>query len=567
MNKQLAFGFMGAALMVSVTAAEQPNIILIMSDDMGYSDIGCYGSEIETPVLDRLAENGLRFTQFYNTGRCCPTRASLLTGLYPHQTGIGAMMQDKGLDGYRGDLNSRCVTIAEVLSSAGYATYMVGKWHVTKHNNPKHDAEKYNWPLQRGFDRFYGIINGASSLWDPNSLVRGNKLITCKNDLFYQPEEPYHLTDAISDNAAQFIDEHDASQPFFMYVAYTAAHWPMHARERDIAKYRSRYDAGYKPIREARMKKMKALGVVDPNARLAPTVGDWDKVENKRWESACMEVYAAMVDQMDQGIGRLVQSLEKKGQLDNTLLLFFQDNGGSAEEYGRRELFVPRADKPTLKPIPDDVIHYFNSEPKQTREGWPILKGQIIPGPADTYIGYGRNWANVSNTPYREYKHWMHEGGISTPLIAHWPAGITAKNELRKQLGHVIDLMPTCVEISGAVYPSTYKEKAITPMEGLSLVPLFEGRSLNRDTLFWEHESKRAIRLGNWKLVAKGRGAEWELYNMAEDRSELNNLAAVHPERVEALAAKWQAYAERTLVLPAPPRPARPVKNGLKKNK
>ncbi|WP_136080504.1 arylsulfatase [Pontiella desulfatans] len=552
MNRQLVFGFLVAVLPVSGALAKQPNIIVILSDDMGYSDIGCYGGEIETPVLDGLAKNGLRFTRFYNTGRCCPTRASLLTGLYPHQTGLGAMVQDKGLDGYRGDLNNRCVTIAEVLKPAGYTTYMAGKWHVTKHKNPKDDADRFNWPLQRGFDRFYGIINGASSLWDPNSLVRGNQLITIMNDPVYKPEEDYHLTDAISDNAALFIDEHDETKPFFMYVAYTAAHWPMHARERDIATYRGRYDEGYHPVREARLEKMKALGVVEPNARLSPTVGNWDKVENKRWESACMEVYAAMVDQMDQGIGRIVQSLEKKGQLDHTLILFLQDNGGSAEPYGRNEPFVPRAEKPTLKPIPDDVIHYFSSEPKQTRDGWPILKGQIMPGPADTYIGYGRNWANVSNTPHREYKHWMHEGGISTPLIAHWPKGIQATNELRTEPGHLIDLMATCVEISGANYPARYKGQAITPMEGLSLVPVFEGRPLDRDTLYWEHEGKRAVRKGDWKLVAKGRGGTWELYNVADDRSELNNLADVHPERAESMAAMWQAYAERTLVLPSP---------------
>ncbi|MEO2027791.1 MAG: sulfatase-like hydrolase/transferase [Fuerstiella sp.] len=251
----------------------QPNIIIIMSDDMGYSDIGCYGGEIQTPVLDGLAKQGLRFTQFYNTGRCCPTRASLLTGLYPHQTGIGHMMDDKGIDGYRGDLNRSCVTIAEALKPAGYATYMVGKWHVTKHTHPEDEADKFNWPLQRGFDRYYGIINGASSLWDPNSLTRDNRPITIRNDAVYQPSEPYHFTDAISDNASMFINQHDGSKPFFMYVAYTAAHWPMHARERDIAKYDGQYDAGYEPIRQTRLEKMKQLGVVEPHAKPCPTVG------------------------------------------------------------------------------------------------------------------------------------------------------------------------------------------------------------------------------------------------------------------------------------------------------
>ena len=255
--------------------SERPNIIIIMSDDMGFSDIGCYGGEINTPVLDGLAKNGLRFTQFYNTGRCCPTRASLLTGLYPHQAGVGWMMQDQGLDGYRGELGKNCVTIAEAMRAGGYSTYMSGKWHVTKKVNAKVDAQKFNWPQQRGFDRYYGIINGASSFWDPNSLVRGNQLITCVNDPVYQPDEPYHFTDAISDNASAFIREHDADKPFFMYVSYTAAHWPMHARERDIEKYRGKYDVGYHKIREARLARMKKLGIVSDNIKMSRDFGKW----------------------------------------------------------------------------------------------------------------------------------------------------------------------------------------------------------------------------------------------------------------------------------------------------
>jgi arylsulfatase A-like enzyme len=555
MNSIMMAVLIGAALLTSSAVAKQPNIIIIMSDDMGYSDIGCYGGEIETPVLDGLSREGLRFTQFYNTGRCCPTRATLLTGLYPHQTGIGHMVADKGLDGYRGDLNNHCVTIAEVLKPAGYSTYMIGKWHVTKHTHPKEESDKFNWPLQRGFDHYYGIINGASSLWDPNSLTRGNQPITIKNDPVYQPTEPYHFTDAVSDNATMYIEEHDAAKPFFMYVAYTAAHWPMHARERDIAKYRGRYDAGYEPIREERLKKMKKLGVVEPHAKLSPTVGDWDAVNDKRWEAACMEVYAAMVDQMDQGIGRIVQSLEKKGQLDNTLILFFQDNGGCAESCGRKGTgpLVQRGSKPTLELIPDDVSHYKSSRPEQTRDGWPMLQGHVMPGPADTYIGYGRNWANVSNTPHREYKHYVHEGGISTPFIAHWPAGIKAKNELRTEPSHLIDLMATCVDLAGANYPSKFKGKSIQSMEGKSLVPVFGNQTLAREAIYWEHEGNCAVRMGDWKLVAKGRNSKWELYNVAADRSELNNLVAVHPERTEAMATMWQGYAERAQVVPYPP--------------
>lgn len=554
MKSGLFIGVVGMLMLAGTAFAQRPNIIIIMSDDMGYSDIGCYGSEIQTPVLDGLAKDGLRFTQFYNTGRCCPTRAALLTGLYPHQAGIGHMMDDKGVDGYRGELNRNCVTIAEALKPAGYATYMVGKWHVTKHTTPKDEADKFNWPLQRGFDRYYGIVNGASSLWDPNSLTRGNLPITMRNDPDYQPSEAYHYTDALSDNASMFINEHDDSKPFFMYVAYTAAHWPMHARERDIAKYDGRYDAGYEPIRLARFAKMKQLGVVEPLAKLSPMVGDWEAVEDKRWEAACMEVYAAMVDQMDQGIGRIVQALEKKGQLDNTLILFLEDNGGCAESGGRnvKGPLVQRAAMPKFDVVPDDVTHYTGSVPKQTRDGWPVRRGHVMPGPADTYIGYGRNWANVSNTPHREYKHYVHEGGISTPLIVHWPAGIKAKNELRSEPSHLIDLMATCVDLAGAAYPAEVSGEKIRPLEGKSLVPVFGNQSLNREAIYWEHEGNRAVRMGDWKLVAKGRNSKWELYNVAVDRSELNNLVSTHPERADAMAAMWLAYAERAFVLPYP---------------
>ncbi len=548
----------------------RPNILIIMSDDMGYSDIGCYGSEIQSPALDRLAATGLRFTQFYNTARCCPTRASLLTGLYPHQAGIGWMMADQGLDGYRGELNRKCVTIAEVLRAGGYATYMIGKWHVTKYVNPKDDSEKFNWPQQRGFDQFYGIINGASSLWDPNSLVRGNKLITCVNDAKYRPNEPYHFTDAVSDNAATLIREHDGQRPFFMYVAYTAAHWPMHARERDISKYRGRYDQGYESIRKARLARMKELGVIAKDVELSQCAGKWDSVKDRKWESACMEVYAGMIDQMDQGIGRIVKALEDKGQLDNTLIMFLQDNGGCAEGGGRDpnpEKTNPRGAGPSLDLIPVDKIHYFGSVPPQTRDGWPVRRGHVMPGPADTYIGYGRNWANVSNTPFREYKHWTHEGGISTPLIVHWPDGFTGRNELRHEPSHLIDLMATSVDVSGVDYPDQFDSHEITPMEGKSLWPVFQGKSLERDAIYWEHEGNRAVRMGDWKLVAKGKmrdrteAVTWELYNIANDRSEQNNLAFTYPEQVEKMSTMWQSYAERASVFPCPkPKPKNKAK-------
>ncbi|HIL70074.1 MAG TPA: arylsulfatase [Verrucomicrobia bacterium] len=541
----VCFALLISLMSLNLQAADRPNIIIILSDDMGYSDIGCYGGEINTPTLDGLAKGGLRFTQFYNTGRCCPTRASLLTGLYPHQTGIGHMMNDRGVDGYRGDLNASCVTIAQALKPAGYSNSCLGKWHVTKNTFPKNVNEKYNWPLQRGFDRYYGIINGASSLWDPNSLTRDNKPITIRNDPEYQPEEPYHFTDAISDNAVNFINHHSASKPFFMYVAYTAAHWPMHARPKDIANYEGKYDRGYGPIRNARFNRMKAMGVITSDTELSSLVGDWNAVPDKEWEAACMEVYAAMIDQMDQGIGRIVKALKAKGTFENTLILFMQDNGGCAEAGGRkpRGNRNPRADKPALPPIPDDLLHYQGSVPKQTRDGYPVRRGHVMPGPADTYIGYGRNWANVSNTPFREYKHYVHEGGISTPLIAHWPRGIKAKNELRSEPSHLIDLMATCVDLSGANYPTEFKGKTIKPMEGKSLLSVFEGKSLDRKRIFFEHEGNRALRIGDWKIVAKGRhgqdNVDWELYHITEDRAELHNLADDHTERLKRMKALW----------------------------
>ncbi|MGC6466909.1 MAG: arylsulfatase [Akkermansiaceae bacterium] len=533
-----------------LSADDRPNIILIMSDDMGYSDIGCYGGEIKTPNLDKLAANGLRYTQFYNTARCCPTRASLLTGLYPHQAGVGHMMGNYGLPAYQGFLNKKCVTIAEALKPAGYKSYLSGKWHVTPYK-ANGDDTKENWPLQRGFDKFYGTIHGAGSFFDPNSLTRGNTHITPNNDPKYQPEGTWYYTDAISDNAVAYINDHfkeHPDKPFFQYVAYTAAHWPMHALPKDIAKYGGKYDDGYAPIYEARLKKMKELGLIDPSWKIPGPIGDWDKVKLKEWESACMEVYAAMVDNMDQGIGRIVKALEDNKQLDNTLILFFQDNGGCAEGFGRGKLVGPleRPDKPTLKPMGKDELQ-TQMVPPQSRDGYPLRRGDgVMPGPPETEVGYGKNWANVSNTPFREYKHWVHEGGISTPLVAHWPKGIKSKNTWAKDPSHLIDLMATCLDLGKATYP-----EGKTPVEGISLVPTFSGKSLNRGKpIYFEHEGNRAVRDGEWKLVAKGVNSKWELYNIPKDRTEMNNLAEKHPDRVKKMAAQYETWAKERGVVP-----------------
>jgi len=535
-----------------VSKVKRPNIVLIMSDDMGYSDIGCYGGEINTPNLDKLAAGGLRFTQFYNAARCCPTRAALLTGLYQHQTGVGHMMDDKGYDGYRGDLNNNCVTIAEVLKQVGYSAYMVGKWHVTRHDGK--DGPKHNWPLQRGFDKFYGTITGGGSFYDPTTLCRDNTYITPENDSEYKPQRFYY-TEAISDNAVKYIKEHyqeSPDRPFFMYVAYTAAHWPMHALEKDIARYEGKYDKGYGYYRRQRFERLKEMGLINKDWQLSEQAGDWENFQHKQWEARCMEVYAAMVDNMDQGIGRIMAELKKQGVFENSLVMFLQDNGGCAEGMGRaadvNEKWVSAIKDRT--PMGPDELQPNIWPPMKTRDGRPVRGGpQVLPGPEDTYISYGKNWANVSNTPFREYKHWVHEGGIATPLIMHWPTRIKAHGELRHQPGHLIDIMATCVEVAGTKYPTEYGGYKITPLEGKSLVPAFDNKPIQREALYWEHEGNRAVRKGKWKLVSKYPG-DWELYDLEADRTELNNLAEEHPEMVEKLAAMYDAWAKRSLVVP-----------------
>ena len=532
---------------------KRPNIIVILADDMGFSDLGCYGGEMETPNLNRLAAKGLRFTEFHNTARCCPSRASLLTGLYPHQAAIGHMTDDKQLDGYQGDLSRQAVTLAEVMRAAGYGTYMAGKWHVTKHCTPQ--GPKENWPLQRGFNRFYGTIAGAGSFFDPGTLTRDNTMISPFADPQYKPETFYY-TNAITHHAVQFIDDHCnkiSNQPFFMYVAYTAAHWPMHALEEDITRFKGKYDGGYEPIRKRRYERLKEMGLIHKDWDLSNQEGDWNQVADKKWEARCMEVYAAMIYRMDQGIGQIVEELEKQKQLDNTLIFFLQDNGACQESIGRHGKAI-RPAKPTLSPIPPDVIR-LDVIPKQNRQGIATLQGPgIMPGPEDTFISYGINWANVSNTPFRYYKHFVHEGGISTPLIAHWPAGIKSKGKLDHQPGHLIDIMATCVDVGCAKYPVEFKGNTIQPMEGCSLTPAFDGKPIQRtNALFWEHEGNRAIRTADqWKLVAKGPRGPWELYNMDKDRTEMHDLAEKMTDKVKEMAALWEDYAKRTHAIPWP---------------
>ena len=548
--------------------APRPNIVLIMSDDMGISDIGCYGSEIKTPALDALAKGGIRYKQFYNTGRCCPTRAALLTGLYSHQAGIGHMLSDKGYPGYRGELATNSVTIAEALRPAGYSTYMIGKWHVT--TNIRDTGDQHNWPLQRGFEKFYGMVIGAASFYDPASLTRGNKNITPVNDAKYKPKV-FHFTDAITDNTLMYLKEHQAEEkktgkekPFFAYVAYTAAHWPMHALPEDIAKYKGRYDKGWDAIRAERLKKMIEIGLIDEKWGLTPRdekVPAWDTLsdEKKKVLPTRMETYAAMVDQMDQGIGKIVDELKKQGKFDNTLILFLQDNGGCAEPFGLCEETIPPLDTKARVPALSPDHLQFNLAPNWTRDGRPIHRGaNVVSGPATTYIACGRSWANVSNTPFRLYKHWEHEGGIASPLIVSWNAFFkkhdSKVSDWVQGPGHLIDLMATCVDVAGATYPKKRKDVDVIPCEGESLVRSFVGKKLKRDTLYFEHEGNCAVLKDDWKLVSNGAvKGPWELYDLSKDRCEMNDLAEKKPRKVAQLKKLWQAWAERAQVLPLNP--------------
>jgi arylsulfatase A-like enzyme len=514
----------------------KPNIVLILNDDMGYSDIGCYGGEVETPNLDRLAANGIRFSQFYNTARCSPSRASLLTGLHPHQTGIGVLTYNMGPEGYAGNLNRRCVTIAEALKSSGYRSYLSGKWHVAGNLTEPTDS----WPMQRGFDEFYGTIIGAGSFYDPNTLTRGN------TNIEHEAKAPgFFYTDAISDQAVEFIRRHrreQAGQPFFEYVAYTAPHWPLHAHDEDIAKYRGRFDKGWDALRQERLERLVQSGILDrawPLSDRDPTQPPWTQAQHKEWLLRCMEVYAAQIDRMDQGIGRILRALEETGQMDNTLIIFLADNGACAED-------IPEG------LTVDELVNKLMIAKSHTRAGEPVHFGNtpaLMPGPENTYQSYGTAWANLSNSPFRLYKHWIHEGGIATPLIFHWPAGMGQRNAVRHTPGYLPDIMATILDVTGTEYPQTWQGQPIEPLEGHSLLPAFSRELADRPPMFWEHEGNAAVRIGKWKLVRKYPGP-WELYDMERDRTELNDLAAAQPERVQDMAAQYEAWAQRCGVIP-----------------
>jgi arylsulfatase A-like enzyme len=552
----VAVTYLKPTIMEAQNKNKRPNVVVILTDDMGFSDIGCYGSEIRTPNMDRLASQGVRFTHFYNTARCSPSRASLLTGMYPHQAEMGLLPTENFKEqGYRDDLSKNVVTIAEVFKEAGYSTYMTGKWHLAK--STTNEGDRSNWPLRRGFQRFFGTLNGSGSFYDPGTLM--------SNNTFIPPGKNFYYTNAISDTAVKFITEHPKGNPFFFYVAFTAAHWPMHAPESEVKKYKGMYDIGWDSLRIRRFRKQKELGVISHQAVLSERPAEipaWKDVTMKEWQMRRMEVYAAMVSIMDQGVGRIVSALEQKGELDNTVIFYLHDNGGCAEPQGVEAPEVPLTEEQkTLKPYPADSI-FMGRRPLYARDGRFIRSGRgVMPGDADTWTAYGIEWANVSNTPYRMYKQWVHEGGIASPLIVQWPAGIPQKGELRMHTSHLIDIMPTCLDIAGVSYPKEYNGNSILPFEGKSLVPAFRNEPVERDYVFWEHVANRAIRTGKWKLVAKVQKQKqfipadenaWELYDMDSDPSETRNLALTYPDKLKELSQLWEKEALRLKAKPWP---------------
>ncbi|MHB1781645.1 MAG: arylsulfatase [Acidimicrobiales bacterium] len=511
----------------------RPNVVLCLVDDLGYSDFGCYGSEIRTPVVDSLARSGVRFSQLYNSARCCPSRAALLTGLHPHQAGVGHMVWAGPSAAYAGYLNASCTTIPEVLGAHGYQTFMSGKWHVGGNYDALSPSawrpgdDGFPTPLQRGFDHFYGTLTGSGSYYQPATLMAEDRFIE-------QMDPDWYYTDAIADEAIDMLKGRDDARPFFMYLAFTAPHWPLHARAETIESYRDVYRSGWDELRRDRYDRLVASGMVSEKWALSPRDGDawpWEAAASTDWESYRMATYAAQVEHLDAALGRVVEHLRAEGTLDNTLLLVLSDNGGCAE--------LLREDV-----VPDDT--WPSSVPLVTVDGREVAVGNrmdVLPGGPDTFASYDTCWANLSNAPFRRFKRWVHEGGISTPFIAHWPDRVSGGNIVHSP-AHITDLMPTILEATGATYPAERAGKVLPSLAGKSLVGAFTGPGgvPEEREICLEHEGHRAIRQGDWKLVSV-RSGEWELYNLEEDRTELDDLAEGDRARVEQMGSRWFEWA------------------------
>jgi len=506
---------------------ERPNIMIIMTDDMGYSDLGCYGGEIETPNIDQLAQKGIRFTQMYNAARCCPSRASLLTGHYA---------QNAGIDGMGVNLARNTPTIAEVLKENGYHTGMTGKWHLSK-TRPLDDHEaQLNWlanrtdhgpfappetyPSNRGFQEHWGVIWGVVNFFDPFSLVHNEEPIKEIPDDFY-------FTDFISDKTVDLLDFYSRdNDPFFLYVAHAAPHWPLHALARDIEKYRNVYTDGWEVLRKERYERMVDMGLIDRDTYPLPENSSgwsWDDCEEKDYEAANMATHAAMIDRVDQGVGRIVQKLKETGQYENTIIMVLSDNGASYERG-----YPPGFDRPGF-----------------TRDSVMIEYGADEPGPETTWNYIGDAWASAINTPFRYWKMESYHGGIATPFIVHWPAGLEGQeNSINRSVTHINDVLPTCLELAGTRYPeSIHGEETMEPA-GKSLLPLLYGDTGSiHDTLYWEHQGGRAIRIGDWKLTALP-DEPWKLFNLSVDMTETTDLSKDYPEKVEEMDQTWEVWAE-----------------------
>ena len=514
---------------------KRPNIVLILADDMGYSDIGCFGSEIATPHIDSMAGEGVRFTQMYNIARCCPSRAALLTGLHPHQAGVGHMTGNLGLPEYQGYLNDRCVTVAEALKTAGYKTGMSGKWHVGgEYGRSRHARETvgqtgYPTPMQRGYDHFYGTLEGAANYYNPTTLMEDGRWLEVRQ------EDDFYYTEKIADKACDMIgDFAGTGDPFFVYAAFNAPHWPLHAREKDIKKYEGTYLCGWDEIRKRRCQRQIEMGLTEDIWDISPRDGDappWDSVKDKDFEDSKMAVYAAQVEELDRGVGQILDKLRESGAEGNTMVIFLSDNGGCAEE-------LP----------PDGWVLNFACD--ETLDGRKVAIGngsRRRPGGEDTYMSYGLPWANASNTPFRLFKHWIHEGGISTPCVIQWCDKIKDGGQIKHIPLHFTDVMPTILDAAGARCPETIRGGAALSPEGESFLPALTGDWERTKPLFWEHEGNCGMRQGRYKLVRKYPG-DFELYDMQSDRTELHDLAGGKPEIVRSMTQSYQDWALRTHV-------------------